>query len=288
MSKEHNDITIGFIGQGWVGKNYADSFEDRGFRVIRYALEEPYRQNESKIATCDVVFIAVPTPTTPSGFDGSILRSVLPLVGAGKVAVIKSTIPPGTTRILSNEHPNKYIVHVPEFLREAYARHDVDHPERLIVGVPSDSAQYNEKAELVASVHPEAGHTQITSAEEAEFIKYTHNTLGYATIVFTNVLYDLAVQHGVEWGKVREAILNNSWFPSKYIDPVHKGGRGAGGACFIKDFAALRDLYGKSAEPDSAGLALLRAFEEKNNELLRASGKDLHILRAVYGDDAVL
>jgi len=28
---------IGFIGQGWIGKNYADNFEERGFTVIRYA-----------------------------------------------------------------------------------------------------------------------------------------------------------------------------------------------------------------------------------------------------------
>ena len=56
---------IGFIGQGFIGKNYADDFERRGFEVIRYALEEPYRANKEKIRECDIVFIAVPTPTTP-------------------------------------------------------------------------------------------------------------------------------------------------------------------------------------------------------------------------------
>ena len=65
-------IKIGFIGQGYVGKNYADDFERRGYKVVRYALEEPYRKNKEQIRDCDLVFIAVPTPTTPKGFDESI------------------------------------------------------------------------------------------------------------------------------------------------------------------------------------------------------------------------
>ncbi len=33
---------IGFIAQGWLGKNYANDFEERGYSVVRCALEEPY------------------------------------------------------------------------------------------------------------------------------------------------------------------------------------------------------------------------------------------------------
>ena len=58
---------IGFIGQGWIGKNYANDFEARGYATVRYALEEPYKANEDKIKDCDIVFIAVPTPSTPTG-----------------------------------------------------------------------------------------------------------------------------------------------------------------------------------------------------------------------------
>ena len=72
---------IGFIGQGYVGKNYGDDFEWRGFKVVRYSLEKPYIENKDKIKECDIVFVAVWTPTTPKGFDLSIVESVLPLVG---------------------------------------------------------------------------------------------------------------------------------------------------------------------------------------------------------------
>jgi len=276
-------LKLGFIGQGWVGKNYADSFEDRGFTVIRYALEEPYRKNGDHMAECDVVFIAVPTPSTPEGFDDSIVRSALGKVGEGKLAVIKSTIPPGSTRALCGSFPKLNIIHIPEFLREAYARYDVDSPERLIVGIPEDTPDYQRLAELMVKIHPRANHTEIVTAEEAEFIKYAHNTLGYATVVFANVLYDLAAKSGVEWPKVKEAILNNSWFPAKYLDPVHKDGRGAGGHCFIKDFAALREVYERELPNEKETHMLLRAFEVKNNQLLRDSGKDIDLLEGVYG-----
>ena len=43
--------TIGFIGQGWIGKNYANDFEARGYQTIRYSLEEPYLQNKDLIKT---------------------------------------------------------------------------------------------------------------------------------------------------------------------------------------------------------------------------------------------
>ncbi|MCK5027249.1 MAG: hypothetical protein KAS07_02425, partial [Candidatus Pacebacteria bacterium] len=107
---------IGFIGQGWIGKNYADDFKNRGYSVVRYAKEKPYDINKDKIAKCDIVFIAVPTPTTPEGFDDSTLRKVIKLVGKGKTAVIKSTVLPGTTESIQKENPNIFIFHSPEFL----------------------------------------------------------------------------------------------------------------------------------------------------------------------------
>ena len=92
ISPKNKKPLIGFIGQGFVGKAYADDFENRGFKNVRYALEEPYRNNKDLIKDCDIVFIAVPTPTTEKGFDDSIIRGAVKLVGKGKIAVIKSTI----------------------------------------------------------------------------------------------------------------------------------------------------------------------------------------------------
>ena len=107
--------TIGFIGQGWIGKNYADDFEVRGYKIVRYSKEEPYVKNQKEIFKCDIVFIAVPTPTTTRGFDDSILRQAVKLVGRGKIVVIKSTILPGTTELIQKENPGIFVLHSPEF-----------------------------------------------------------------------------------------------------------------------------------------------------------------------------
>src|SRR3989344_3819708 len=142
-------IRIGFIGQGYVGKNYADDFEARGYTVIRYAKEKPYNKNKEAIKDCNVVFIAVPTPTTPKGFDDSIIRAVLLLVGKDKIAVIKSTIVPGTTKSMQNKNPNIFVLHSPEFLTESTALYDAKNPSLNIIGIPIRNKIFQEKARIV-------------------------------------------------------------------------------------------------------------------------------------------
>src|SRR5437868_5759053 len=124
-----NNLKIGFIGQGFVGKNMATDFAERGFEVVRYSLEPEYVGNRDLIKECDTVFMAVPTPTTPTGFDDSILRDEVKLVGKDKIVVIKSTILPGTTESLQKENPDIFILHSPEFLREVTAKEDTKNPE---------------------------------------------------------------------------------------------------------------------------------------------------------------
>lgn len=276
-------MKLGFIGQGWIGKNYADSFENRGFDIVRYAKEAPYDQNKDAIASCDIVFIAVPTPTTPGGFDASILREVVKVVGKGKTAVIKSTLLPGTTESIQAENPDIYVLHSPEFLREASARHDVDHPDRTIVGIPSDTDDYRARAQAVIDVLPKAPYEAILPVRAAELVKYGGNAWLYLKVVYVNMLYDLAAKFGVRWEEVRDAMAADPRIGKSHLDPVHAGGRGAGGHCFIKDLAAFREIYGAEVG-DMLGVRLLEALEDKNIDLLVGSGKDLDLLRGVYGE----
>lgn len=275
-------MTIGFIGQGFIGKNYADDFEHRGFSVLRYALEEPYKENKEKIKDCDIVFIAVPTPTTPDGFDASLIMSLLPLVGPGKIAVIKSTVLPGTTKRLQEANPQITVLVSPEFLSEATAAHDAAHPPQNIVGLPVQSGAHKEAAKQLHSILPEAPHSLTCTSDEAELFKYAHNLNGYFQIILSNLLYDVARKIGADWAPIQAAIEADPLISGRYAKPVHKTGRGAGGNCFIKDFAAFRQLY-ESKLQDEEGNAVLRALEQKNASLLTASGKDLDLLRGVYG-----
>ncbi len=280
----NNNPLVGFIGQGWIGKNYADNFEARGFSTVRYALEAPYAENKNKIKDCDIVFIAVPTPTTPAGFDGSIVRAAVKLVGLGKIAVIKSTVLPGTTKDIQKENPEVVILYSPEFLSESTAAHDTANPFSNIVGLPIGDDAHQQAATLVHNILPPAKFTLTCDSTEGEFIKYSHNLSGYVQIIFFNMIYDLAKKLNCDWSVIHQAIVADPFIPNRYSEPVHKSGRGAGGGCFIKDFEALKGLYQKTFPDDKNSLTILEGNVKKNIELLIASNKDTDLLKGVYGE----
>lgn len=280
--------SVGFIGQGWIGKHYADDFEKRGYEVIRYGLEKLYINNKEKIKDCDIVFIAVPTPSTPKGFDDSIVRESVKLVGKGKIAVIKSTLLVGITESIQEENPNIYVMHSPEFLREAHATYDVANPERNIIGLSLMHDDYKDRANLVMEILPKAPYELICSSREAELIKYAGNCFLYTKVVFMNMLYDLSEKLGARWDKVKEGMIHDSRIGKSHTDIIHKNGgsqsgRGAGGHCFIKDFTALAERY--EDLNDKYGNELLKAFQNKNIKLLLDSNKDVNLLEGVYGKE---
>lgn len=276
-------MKIGCIGQGWVGRNIADNFEQRSYSVVRYALEPEYALNRRHIRDCDVVFIAVPTPTTPTGFDYSIVEEVISLVGDGKIAVIKSTLLPGTTRKIQDKYPSKVILFSPEFLCEATAAYDVANPMLNIIGLSYDSAGHRKAAGEVMRVLPKSDHNFIVRAEGAELFKYAHNINGYMRVVLSNLLYETAEKVGINWADVKLIMDSDPMMSPYYNSPIHKSGRGAGGHCFIKDMAAFRMLYEALNTSDEKGIAVFRSMEEKNLELLRKTNKDADLVNGVYG-----
>lgn len=285
------EIKVGFIGQGWIGKNYANDFEQRGYNVVRYALEEPYKNNKDLIKTCDIVFIAVPTPTTTKGFDYSIVENALKEVGEGKVAVIKSTILPGTTEELQKKFQNIFVMHSPEFLREIYAGYDAANPVRNIIGIPVENEQYKKKAEEVLSILPPAPFAKVMHSKEAELVKYIGNCFLYQKVVFFNQMYDLAEKLNLDYQSIREAVGHDPRIGDSHTAIAHASGhnqnvlgRGAGGHCFIKDYEALMELYKKMLPTDVRGLRALDGVKEKNYSLLVNSKKDLELLKGVIGD----
>lgn len=301
---------IGFVGQGFIGKAYADDFEKRGHSVVRYALEEPYRANKEKIATCDMVLVAVPAPTLPSGkkrddghpavrFDDSVVREAAGLAKDGATVVIKSTLPPGLTESIQEQYPKKIILHSPEFLLETTAAKDASSPERNIVGIPKETSEHRAAAEQFLSLLPQAPYQLITTARNAELIKYGSNGYLFTKIVFSNMFFQLAEKYGGDWEVVREAIGKDPRIGPAHMDlrlnmKVHGkedplgayNRRGAGRSCFIKDWAELSELYAREFPDDKHTIQALRGFEYKNAELLREFDRYINLLEGVYGKDA--
>lgn len=277
----NKNLTIGFIGQGWIGKNYADDFEERGHNIIRYD-NQNYTTNKDKIKDCDIVLVAVPTPTTPEGFDDSILQEVLSLVGKGKIALIKSTVQVGTTKKMQDLHPDIIVMHSPEFLTEKTAAYDARHPDRNIIGITDiNNKDLYAKAEIVSSVLAKALYNKIMQVENAEMIKYGGNCWFYFKVVFMNMLYDLAKEKNLDYETIKEGMKHDARIGPTHLDVVHQGGRGAGGHCFIKDFEAFIEML------DSVNLKdQKKVCEEVRNinlQYLRKSGKSPDLVRDIYG-----
>ncbi len=280
-------MKIGCIGQGFVGKNIADNLEQRGYEVVRYALESEYKDNIKVISECGIVFIGVPTPSTPEGFDYSIVQEVLTLVSDGSIAVIKSTLLPGTTKKLQDLYPNKVVLFSPEFLCENTAAYDVAHPLMNVIGLPYDTAGHRKAAEAVKATFPKSEHNFVVSSQSAELFKYAHNLNGYFRVILANLLFEVGEKTEAKWADVKVMMDSDIMMSPYYNTPVHKGGRGAGGNCFVKDMAAFRYLYEGLVSEDTNGLSVLRALEKKNIELLNKTGKSQEIVKGVYGEEAI-
>lgn len=279
---ENKNILIGFIGQGFIGKNYADDFESRGYNIVRYD-NQSFQDNREKIGQCDVVFIAVPTPTTLQGFNYDIVKAVLPLIGKNNIAVIKSTIKVGTARKLQEMFPDITLIHSPEFLTEKNAAYDAAHPDRNIIGILDEAdPKLREKAELVMSILPEAPYQLITRVENAEMIKYANNVFLVFKVIFANILFDLSQKYGLDYEIIKNSVAADKRIGPSHLNIMDKSGRGAGGNCFIKDFETLIEmLHENNLVSQENFCAQMRNL---NLDYLKNSQKDLDLIAGVYGN----
>jgi len=273
---------IGFIGQGWIGKHYADNFEERGYEVVRYGLEKEYKNNKEKLKECDIIFVAVPTPSTSEGFDDSILIEAITNTIVGQIIVIKSTIKIGITDKIQELFPDRYILHSPEFLTEKTAKYDAANPARNILGYTEYSFK---KAGEVMNILPVASYEKIVPCKEAEFVKYMGNSWFYFKIMAMNLFYDIAQDKGLDFEVLKEMLSADKRIGRTHLDVIHQGGRGAGGHCFIKDFDSLKEMYIDTVDNNNGSLEgekLIGVMEAYNIKLLRDSNKDLDLLNGVY------
>lgn len=282
------DMKIGFIGQGFIGKNMADDFMNRGYSVVRYSLESEYSLNRDQISVCDIVFVAVPTPTTKLGFDSRAIISALSLIGKGKTAVIKSTLVPGFTRSLQTQFPEITIIHSPEFLREKFAAEDTRSPERTIIGVAERNSRIEEIIKTLLDILPKAEKELICTYEEAELIKYGGNCFLAMKVVYMNLVYNFSQVLNADYDIISSGIGSDKRIGMSHMKVIDSSGtdtvagRGAGGHCFPKDLAAFRKSYEALVKDDEMGGQLLRVLEEKNIDLLRGSNKDIELLNQIY------
>jgi len=257
-----NTQKIAIAGVGMVGGALSRYFASKDMDTI--VLYDP-PQGLGDIASlnaADVVFICVPTPfdDEKNTFDTRYIDEVFAVLASGKIVVIKSTVVPGTTDMYQKKFPQHKIVFNPEFLTEATADEDMQHPHRQIIGYTDSSKDI---ADDVMQLLPRAPYEKIMRAPEAEMIKYFSNCFYALKVAYVNQVYDLCEKMGIDYDIVKESAKMEPMMGTNHFEIFHKGYRGYGGKCLPKDVKALVEL----ARLHQVNISLLEDAEAYNDSI---------------------
>ena len=276
-------ITV--VGLGYVGLTTAVGLADSGLSVVGYdidssrldrlrdgevpvlepGLKDGMRRSlgntlhlvDNPAAAYEESEVVIYCVGTPAGEDGNAnLGALLAAVeetlsygdaGRFRTLVVKSTVPPGTTKgvvqPLIEGHRLQVGVDVglacnPEFLREGKAWQDFTHPDRIVVGADDERSR-----RAVSQVYESfEAPIHAVSTTTAEFVKYLSNTLLATMISFSNEMSMIAdAVGGVELSKAFHILHEDRrWTgsPANMASYVYPG-CGFGGYCLPKDTMAL-------------------------------------------------
>jgi UDPglucose 6-dehydrogenase len=212
-----------------------------------------------------VIFVAVGTPTTPSGAaDLTAVFQVASEIGRAmdryKVIVIKSTVPVGTSEkvraILKKETKHPFdVLSNPEFLKQGAAVEDFMKPDRVVLG--ADDVR---PAELLRDLYGPFVRTGspvlLVDVRTAELLKYAANSFLAARISFMNEIANLCEQVGANVDMIRKGLAADSRIGPAFLFP----GVGFGGSCFPKDIKALID----TGKQHNYEMSILQAVDDVN------------------------
>lgn len=232
--------SITIFGAGVVGKSTGHLF---GRNVKYIDLDSDKEDIDIAIRRSDYVIICVPTPTVDGKQNIQAITDWLKIIEKkvkGHKVIIRSTVLPTTCKKLSKKYKLQ-IAHVPEFLTEATALYDAEHPEILVIG--ADDIIFREEVFQLFNSRVEAKKAIQCDLTTAETIKYTINSWFALKVVFANEIWDLANEVGASYGKIREVLEQHKWGSKNGWDVWQGGFRGAGGKCLPKDLWALTDAF---------------------------------------------
>jgi len=303
-------MSIGVIGQGFVGGSLTTVLSEHGIDVYAYdksgkyakgalpshgdqsagypsSVKELVLDNEGggTPGFSNVYFVCLPTPMFEDGSaDLSIVEGVLEELASipgERIAVVKSTIPPGTTENWNKMFNSSglYVVFNPEFLTEANAINDMRDQNRIILGGPRP--YINAVRNIFQHAFPKVPIIK-TSSTTAEMVKYVTNCMLAVKVSFANEIAQICealdgdglnidYDKVVEYAKFDRRLGDTHWSVPGPV-PTHDGRhvRGFGGHCFPKDINALISVARKNGVKPT----VMQASWEKNLEVRGPDDRD--------------
>ena len=227
------------------------------------------------VAGADAVFIAVGTPTRRGDghADLTYVMAAAAELGAAltgyTVVVTKSTVPVGTNRKVAeavraaNPKAMFDVASNPEFLREGAAIDDFMRPDRVVVGIESESAR-KVMSEVYRPLFLRDFPVVFTGLESAEMIKYAANAFLATKITFINEIASLCEKVGADIKDVSKGMGLDGRIGNKFLH----AGPGYGGSCFPKDTLALARIGQEHAVPMQITETVIKVNEEIKRRML--------------------
>ena len=204
------------------------------------------------IGACDIIFVGVNTPTKTFGrgagcasdlqYWEATARSIAAAAKGNKIVVEKCTLPVRTAaameRILS-EHPEHHfdVISNPEFLAEGSAIHDLEHPDRVLIGghqTPEGLKAIERIVDIYSAWVPREK-ILMTNVWSSELSKLAANAMLAQRISSINAFSALCEETGADIEDVAHAMGMDKRIGPHFL----KAGPGFGGSCFKKDILNL-------------------------------------------------
>jgi UDPglucose 6-dehydrogenase len=215
--------------------------------VVRNRREERLRFTTDLAKGCAgarLIFIAVGTPQSADGASDlssvwAVADALAGVLAPGQIVVMKSTVPVGTNRALTERLSAKLgrpadVASNPEFLKEGAAVDDFMRPDRVVVGVRRPEVS-DALRELYAPFLRTERPFLVMTPESAEMTKYVANAMLATKISFINEMANVCERAGADINDVRRGIGHDARIGFQFLFP----GAGYGGSCFPKDVRAL-------------------------------------------------
>lgn len=261
-------FNVGIVGQGFVGSAIREGLKNF-HNVCTFDLNPEISSCdtlEECVKNSEIIFVCLPTPMRKDGScDTRIVEKVLMKINSfdhdsPKIAIIKSTVPPGTTSKINKACKNIDVMFSPEFLTEANSFEDFKNQTRIILGGPRPATSIVKT--MFRKAFPEIPIVK-TSSNHAEMVKYFINCFLSTKVIFANQMFDLCEASGIDYDKVCEyALLDKRIGTSHLAVPGPDGDRGFGGHCFPKDLSAMI-AHGKKEDTD---VRFLQSVQRSNDE----------------------
>ena len=240
-----NKIKLGIVGNGFVGEAISFAFSPIA-DIFIYDID-PLKSTDKleSVHDCDFVFVCVPTPMFKDGSqDLSYVESAFENGTNKPIYILKSTVLPGTTDLLSKKYSNFKIIFSPEFLTERTAKLDMLTQSRIILG---GDLNLTEKAKNLFNKRFKIKNIIQTDSKTAELTKYMNNTFFATKVSIMNEFKLLCDKLGANWEDALKGFVSDGRIGDSHLNvPGHDGKLGYGGTCFPKDVNAILSFSKKN------------------------------------------